>query len=286
MVSDCTYSPDGSLIASASQDGTLKIWDALTSALVGGPFRHTGFAYGCAFSPDGSRVVGTFDRSMGVWSTATGEEVMRLAGHSEAVVHCVVSADGSMLASAGWESEPQVGTVKLWDFHNGREIKSLVTEQRAVACALNPTGTIVAAAGDLGDLQIWDVEGGQMLQSLSHGWDALFGCAFGPDGELVASASGSDTDTTKLWDTRSSACRWQCTGGQWCDFTPDGSYVATTDADGVLRLFDTAEGDECMTLPLSGPGRVALHPREPKAAAFVGTTHADLYVVEFEGIRY
>jgi WD40 repeat protein len=280
----CAFSSDGSLLASASGDGTLKIWDADTGEETSRLDNPAGPVYACAFTPDASQLVGALDRNLKLWDVASGEEVMTLRGHTSSVMDCEVSQDGSFIVSAGWESEPQVGTLKLWDRDSGNERAMLVTEQRAVACAVSSDGAVVAAAGDLGDLQLWDVASGRMLRTVTHGYDPLNTCAFSPDGALVASACNDGT--TKLWESATGDSRGVTMGGLWCEFTPDGRFVATADSKGVLRLWEVQSGKEYVSLPLPGPARVALHPRVPKAAAFVGEKQVDLYLVEFEGIRY
>ena len=76
-------SPDGTWIVSASDDGTLKIWDAATGTERDHPHRPHQRGDGCAVSPDGAWIVSaSCDNTLRIWDAATGTERATLTGHT------------------------------------------------------------------------------------------------------------------------------------------------------------------------------------------------------------
>jgi WD40 repeat protein len=110
-VSSVVFSPDGSRLASASSDTTVKIWDTATGEELQTLEGHTFAVYSVAFSPDGRRLASCSpDKTVKVWDTTSGQETLTLKGHSLGVSSVAFSADGLQLASGGFD-----GTVRVWD---------------------------------------------------------------------------------------------------------------------------------------------------------------------------
>src|SRR6266699_2971951 len=88
----CAISPAGDIVVSASDDGTLKVWDARTGEERLTLRGHTNVMHGCAISPAGDTIVSaSSDQTLKVWDARTGEERRTLRGHRGKVRGCATS---------------------------------------------------------------------------------------------------------------------------------------------------------------------------------------------------
>ena len=99
------------MIASGTEDNTIKLWDVATHTNIATLEGHTGAVWSVAFSPDGTILAsGAADNTITLWDMTTGEPIVTLEGHTDEVYSVAFSPDGKMIVSASRDR-----TIKLWD---------------------------------------------------------------------------------------------------------------------------------------------------------------------------
>jgi predicted NACHT family NTPase len=183
-VAGVAFSPNGQTIATASQDGTVKLWRAADGKVLRTLSGADGMT-SVAFAPDGQTLAaGSKDNTVRVWRVSDGQPVRTLAGHSYMVQSVVYSRDGQTLASGSLD-----GTVKLWRAADGALLRTLDGGGSSVnEVAFAPDGAILAAALGNKTVRLWRVADGQALRTLAGHTDIVHSVAFAPDGQTLASA--------------------------------------------------------------------------------------------------
>jgi WD40 repeat protein len=254
-VTSVVRSPDGSLLATASDDRTVKLWRASDGTLLrtlAVPYAIDAFVTGIPrvrFTPDGAYVaaaVAQYDspgnRDFGavhVFRVSDGAHLRVLARQAQGIAALDVSPDGAWIATAG----PSAGVV-LWRFADGTRVKTLRQHPGGASeVRFSPDGKRLAAGFDDFHLVAWKTKDGSLQWDVpAH--DGTIACLeFAPDGTQVATASLDGT--ARLFDAATGALGHTLATGSGLRsvvFTADGASLATAGGDGVIRLWDRAQG--------------------------------------------
>jgi WD40 repeat protein len=244
-----SFSPDGRRIATAQDNGSVRLWDSATGKAVGPQIAgHTDVATAVAYTPDGRIIASTgADNALRLWNADTGAALNPNPAHTAFPTSLAVSPDGRVIVTGG-----DADGIQLWDAHTGQLLKSAqVTD--------NSTGTVndvrfdrsgkwfAALAHD--NLAIYDADTftlrRPLIKATANG-AAGSQIALSPDGHTIAvgginlrlldSDSGNEIRTIALGTSRAGSYPTAVT------FSPDGDRIATGRGDGAIQLWDARTG--------------------------------------------
>ena len=240
-VNAVAFSPKGRLLASASDDKMVLLWDAHTRKALARLEGHDDNVLGVAFSPDGTRLASASrDGTVILWDAVTHQRRAPPldAGHKEAWA-VAFHPDGRTLAVAHED-----GAVVLWDVAHGRNsVKLRATlkghDKRVLSLAYSPDGQRLATASADGRVALWDAASGRRLAWLEHHTAAVRSLAFSADGKVLAS-TGADR-AVALWGVDLRKLLVSLQGHQnvvrAVAFSPDGKRLVSAGDDQSLVLW-------------------------------------------------
>ncbi len=255
------YSPDGTMLASAAWDGTVRLWDPLTGDLLA--TLKTGRAHpldaGLGFTPDGEQVV--FGDLM--WNVATGQRIENevvagdeyppdlwsgfwkkarggTRGHRAgnfAGENAATSFDHSLLVTVSREGE-----ILIYELLTG-QLRKIVPERARPfwTIAASPDNSKILTSWGEDNIAVWDAESGAQLALLEGHQGPVYSVNYSPDGTRIVSASRDQT--VIVWDAESLEAVLELTGPRnyihSVTFSPDGEQIAAGSGDSVIYIWDS-----------------------------------------------
>ncbi|CZR62822.1 related to WD40-repeat protein (notchless protein) [Phialocephala subalpina] len=274
------FSHDSKLLASASNDKTIKIWDTNTGSLQQTLKGHSDwFNNSIAFSHDSKLLaLASNDKTIKIWDTNTGSLQQTLKGHKDGINSVAFSHDSKLLASASndktvkiWDTSTSScrqtlrgysgmvysiafsqnskllasydGTVKIWDTSTGSLQQTLKGYNSIVkSVAFSHDSKLLALASFDKTVKIWDTSTGSFQQTLKGYSDMVYSMAFSQNSKLLALASLDKT--VKIWDTSTGSLQQTLKGhSNWVNsvaFSHNSKLLASASDDGTVKIWDTS----------------------------------------------
>ncbi|KKD03738.1 protein kinase domain-containing protein [Streptomyces sp. WM6386] len=251
QVNDVAFTPDGGRAVTASEDGTLRVWD-----LADGGCRHVlrGHPAGVrtvTVSPDGRFAVSTDEQwELRVWDLAgggcrhtlgQGRKPRRIGVYDRVPVAAVGGRTALSADADGW--------FRAWDLDSGRPLPHRLMEHAGDGghLALSADGRVALVCA-YSMLCGWDLAKGRAnhpLRSAATGritLDRATSLGLTPDGGTAYAAD--EKGALRVWDMRRGHCRheWTGLGVSWALATDDGRFLISSGVDGTLRVWDLADG--------------------------------------------
>ncbi len=254
-------SPNGDLLAFATESKSVHVLDRRTGVLAAELTGHEDVVAGLAFSPDGQTLAtASHDKSIKLWNAANWKVRHELKGHTGWVMAVAFAPDGQTLATGGYDK-----SVRLWNAATGA-LKATWNEHTAGvrAVAFSPDGTRLVSGGSDRLVRVWNVADGKVVVALKGHKGVVRSVAFAPDGATVA--TGSEDRTVRLWNVATGAERRALEG------FPDLVSAVRYSAKGQTLAVATFAGTVSVLDPLSGRTRQMFRSH---ADAVTGAAFAD-----------
>ncbi len=247
------FLPEEHMLASASADGSVRLWDLRTAAVA--RVLETGSdAAHVAGAPDGQRLALSHGRAVILWE-AKSDERTELGAHEAPITHLAFSPNGQTLASIAADR-----TLILWNVPAQRRRVRLQLPQDASTLAFSPDGRRLATADGSGEIRYWESTTGKLVGYFRANEGGISAIAFSPDGNWLA--SGGPDGFLKLWDVgierRDQALANAAGTVQALLFSPDGKWLIVGGAGTLVEIRSVAGDAPSHQLVSDHPGVAAL----------------------------
>lgn len=264
-VRSVAFSPDDKILASGSEDETIKLWEVKSGREILTISGHLGYVNSVAFSPDGRILASASDdKTIKLWEVKSGELIRVLGdwrlgeyyGHSGGVTAIAFSPDGKTLASASKDKD-----IKVWQLGNdisdpnyGRVMMTLNGHLLPVrAIAFSPDGKTLASGSKDNTIRLWDLNLANTVKTLCHyyqGIHYIYAVAFSPDGKTLV--SGGNDRNINIWQIERGEIL-QTLEGHTKDvyavvFSPQGDIIASGSEDETIKIWHWETGQQIANL--------------------------------------
>jgi WD40 repeat protein/tetratricopeptide (TPR) repeat protein len=247
-LTDISFSHDGRLVLTASEDKTGRVWNAAAGQTVSLLRGHSKGLTSAEFSPDGKRVVtASADKTARVWNVTTGEAICILSGHTEPVTSVAFSPDQSRIVTASMDK-----TARVWDGASCKPILELRGHEGPVYSAVfGDMGSVIITASADKTSRIWVAYDGRAILTVPTS-GLVLRAKSSPDGKvtLISGLDGAylvaPFGAFRLRPTMASVDMLGLLKDPWkqiipysvdANFSPDGRFAVTTFSDRTARVW-------------------------------------------------
>ncbi|KAI9934808.1 hypothetical protein MW887_000425 [Aspergillus wentii] len=236
------------MLASCSWDGTVMLWNGITSMPLKTLRGHAGNVRSVAFSPDCSQLASAGDdTAIRLWDIVTGEPLKTLSGHTKRVMSVAFSPNSRWLASGGGDNK-----VILWDLMTGKPLRIFTEHTNEVqSVTFSPDSQRLAGGSVDQTVRIWDISKDAPQETVEGHSGSVAHLAFSSDNCQVATFALEDP-SIKIWETASGALlkTLEAHGSSIRDvaFSPNGRWIASCAWKGPIAVWDL-KNDEFVQMP-------------------------------------
>ncbi len=254
------FSSNGRVLASGSNDNTVKLWDIQTAKEIKTLHASTEDILTVAFNANFLATAGS-DQIIKLWDLKTTANPRSLKGH-EGIIHSIAfSPNGERLISGSWDK-----TIRLWDINAATELHQFKGKDSIYSVAFHPNGQLIAAGSFDETITIWDCNTGKLVRTLrGNGMLTVYSVAFSPDGKQII--SGDLSNAVRIWETNTGKSKLilkgknDVFGGVFSvAYSPDGHFIASGSGDETLSLWHSKTGEKLETLRENNVRTVAFSP--------------------------